>query len=355
MKFLTPPEWKITGITETATSLLVRAESLIDPLNCRHCKASPELLRNYGITTLLATDTPLRDKSVKISLTRRRYLCSVCHGTSLQPITGIAKGHRVTDRLIKLVVQRAFRTPPEVVATELGLPERLVRAAVSEEVERLEHTVSCDTPRMLNVRLANLCQQERLLLADVETRHVVSITTGTDREAAIRALSKLRKPGEVEIVTMPMSRHLWRAVRQALPWAKIIVDRFLVMSLGNDALDAVRKHVCSCSPRLKDEKALLAAAYVLRARFIDIFRTDSTIVARRRYSEWVGGLPEELGFAFRPLVRIVEAWSEEIFGYFDHHFLTDKPQIASQPSKLVQRRVNLRKNGMNRARGIVAE
>jgi len=353
MEFLTSPGWKTIGITETAAGLLVQAELLTGPLSCPHCNASPELLRHYGVITMSVKDIPLHLRPIEISLTRRRYLCSVCRGASLQPIAGVAEGQCVTDRLIRLAVQRAFHTPLEIAAAELGLSVILLSAIVSEEVTRLERTQSCDAPRFLDIRTTCLFEWERLLLTDVEARCVISITAGADQEAVARALSKLHDPGKVEIVTLPMSRHLWDAVRRILPRAKTSVDRFSVMELGNEALDAVRQRVRSCSPRPKDEKALLATAWILKARFIDVFRTDSSLEARRRYSQWSAMVPKELDFAFAPLVRTVEAWSEEIFCYFDHHFASAKPKAIGRQSRPVQRRVNLQKDGTDKTRGVV--
>lgn len=357
MEFLTFPEWKTIGVTETATGLLVLAELLTDPSDCPHCDASPKWLRYYGVTTLLVKDIPQHFRPVEISLTRRRYFCSVCRGTSLQPVAGISESQCVTDRLIRLAAQRAFRTPLEVAAAELGLSVRLLSAIVSEEVARLEHKPSCDAPRVLDIRTTCLFERARLFLIDVEARRVISITTGTDQQAAALALSKLQGLGKVEIVTLPMSRHLWDAARQILPRAKVSVDRFSVMELGNEALDAVRERVRSCSPRPKDEKALLATAWILKARFIDVFRTDSSLEARRRYSVWAATVPKELDFAFGPLVRKVEAWSEEIFCYFDHHFAPARPEVTIRPRKSLphrRRHVNSQKNSMDKPRNIVA-
>jgi transposase len=353
MEFLALPEWKITGITETDTGLLIRADLLTGPSHCRHCKTSPALLRSYGVTTMPVKDIHLRRRPVEILLDRRRYLCSVCKGTTLQPVAGVAEGHRMTDRLITVVAQRALRTPTGMVAAEFGLSESLVRAIRSEQVERLERLVSCDAPRVLSVRFAYLAKRERILLTDSETRHVISITAGVGRFSAEHALSKLRDPGRVEIVTLPMSRPIWGAVRQALPRAKVSVDRFNVMGLGNHALDAVRKRVRRRSPRRKDREVVLAAAWILRARFIDIFRTDSSLVARRRHAEWAAGVPKELSFAFGPLALTVEDWSEEIFRYFDHHFARPESEAAGLARRR-ERPADLRKSRARAAGVIVA-
>ncbi len=353
MEFRALPGWEITGVRETAAGLLVGANLMGGPSHCRRCKAPAGQLRSYGETTLAVKDIPLRRRPVKVLLNRLRYSCSACKGMTLQAAAGVAEGHRMTDRLIKTVAQRAFRTPTGMAAAEFGLSQSLVRALVSEEVERMERMASCGAPRILNVRFAYLRGRERILLSDPETRRVIGMTAGVGHESAVRALSKLRDPERVEIVTLPMSHSLWGAVRQALPRAKVSVDRFHVMGLGNDALDEVRRRVRRRSIRPKDRKALLAAAWVLRARFIDVFRTDSGLVARRRHAEWAAGLPEGLGFAFGPLAQTVEDWSDEIFRYFDHHFARPESEAAG-PARHSRRPADLRKSRAGAARVIVA-
>jgi hypothetical protein len=226
----------------------------------------------------------------------------------------------VTDRLIKQATQWALRIPVEVVAWEMGVAESLMRLIIAEEFERLERIESCEAPRMLELQVIYVGKQESLLLTDPKGQRIISITAGADDEAAIRALSKLRNAQRVEIVTLPLSPDLWYAVRQKLPMAKASIDRFRAMSLAGGVINVVRKQLRSFSLKPENEEAILATVYVLRARFIDIFRTDSSTVARRRYAEWVAELPEELWYAFGPLVQIIDTWNDRIFCYFDHHF-----------------------------------
>jgi transposase len=117
-----------------------------------------------------------------------------------------------------------------------------------------------------------------------------------------------------------MSPPLREAAKRILPRAHLIIDRFCVMNLGNQAFETARERAHLHASRPKDVKVFVAAAYFLKARFIDVFRTDSSSVARRRYAEWVAGVPEELMFAFGPVMRRVNNWGEQIFGYFDYHF-----------------------------------
>lgn len=333
MKFSALSGWNIIGTTTTAAGTLVRVELPTALLQCWHCGAPSEFLREYGETELRVKDVPYRGKPVELSLALRRYICSDCNDTSLQPMPGIDENFRATVRLVKLAAERAFSRPVSQVATGLGLPENFVRAAFSDEVERLGRLECFEAPRHLRLDVIRTNERERVVLSDVEPHRVIGITADACSITVYKTLFSLPAREHIETVTLPMSPPLREAAKRVLPRAHLIIDRFCVMRLGNQAFETAREKAYLYASRPKDVRVLEAAAYFLKARFIDVFRTDSSSVARRRYAEWVAGVPEELMFAFRPVMRRVNDWSEEIFGYFDHYF----PQ-ADDEGKAIQPR-----------------
>jgi transposase len=334
MKFSVLPEWKTIGITKTVAATVVQVDFLTKLLQCWHCGASSELLREEGKIELKVRDVPMRDKPVELSLSRRRYVCSNCNSTSLQPMPEVDEGLRATARLVELVAKRALKRPCRQVAAELGLSEYFVRAAFFKEVKRLESLECCEAPHTLTLDLIYVNGRERVLLTDAESDRVIGITADASMMTAQVTLLRLPRRERVEVVTIPMCRPFRIAASQILPRARLIVDRFEVMKLGNDAFEEVRKRAPLLSSRPEDGKVLAAAAFFLRARFIDVFRTASNCVARRRYAEWVAALPEELMFAFGPMVRTVNCWSEHIFGYFDHHFPEANPEATNHSAEV---------------------
>jgi hypothetical protein len=246
---------------------------------------------------------------------------------------GIDENLRATVRLVELAATRAFRRPFRQVAGDLGLSEKFVRAAFSQEVERLQSLACLEAPRHLTLDLIYASTRERMLLTDAESYRVIGITSDAGMLSVRQTLLNLSGRERTRIVTIPMSRLLAAAASLILPRATVVVDRFCVMNLGNHAFEQVRERVHLHSLRPKDEKVLVAAAFFLKARFIDVFRTDSSCVARRRYAEWVAELPEELMFAFGPVVRTVNHWSEHIFGYFDRYFPEANPEATDQSTE----------------------
>lgn len=334
MKFSALPGCKTVGVSKTAVATVVQVDLLTKPLQCRHCGASSESLREHGKTELRVRDVPMRGRPVEILLSRCRYFCSNCDGTSLQPMPGIDEGLHATARLVELAARRALKRPYRQVAEELGLSEYFVRAASSKEVKRLESLECREAPHALALDLIYVKGRERMILTNAESDRVIGITYDARIMTAYRTLLSLPGRERVEVITIPMCPPFRIAAIQIFPQARLIVDRFEVMKLGNNAFDEVRKraHLLSSGPG--DGKVLAAAAFILRARFIDVFRTDSSCVARRRYAEWVATLPEELMFAFGPVVRTVNCWSELIFGYFDHHFPEVNPEATNHSAEV---------------------
>jgi transposase len=338
MKFLPLPGWKVLGLKETPIGISMRVELTTEPGQCQHCSAFPESLRLNGIRLRTVKDIPVKGLPVKISLMQRRYLCTACKRTSLQPLLGVDGYYGATARLIKLAAQRAFCKPFWLIAEETDLSENVVRNAFSKEVRHLEHIESSEAPRVLGINIVCVGKRERLLLTDIEERRVINLTANTDQKASEGAILKLRNHWRIEVVTLAILPSLRLSVRRMLPQAKIIVDRFLIMSLSKDAVDKVREQLSRELDQLSDCcNSEMAAAYVLKARFMDVWRSSSSLIARHRYSEWAASVPEALIYAFGPLMQIVETWHKEIFGYFDYYFPDTNSDVVGRQIKTSRR------------------
>ena len=138
------------------------------------------------------------------------------------------------------------------------------------------------------------------------------------------------------------------AVKAVLPKATIIVDKFHVVRMANQALETVRKQLREgLSPKerrglmydrfilLKRHKELtemekvtldlwtknhpsLGIAYELKESFFELWDIDSRQKAYLKYHDWKAKIPKELQPAFEPLTKAMENWEAEIFSYFDH-------------------------------------
>jgi len=80
---------------------------------------------------------------------------------------------------------------------------------------------------------------------DADTRELLFLTEGREGDALGAFVQELRahggRPEQIELVAMDMSPAFIKGVRQHLPKARIVFDRFHIMQMAGQALDEVRK------------------------------------------------------------------------------------------------------------------
>src|SRR5690606_14513492 len=188
----------------------------------------------------------------------------------------------------------------------------------------------------------------RCVLTNIEERTLLDVLPNRSKETVVGYLSRLPNRGRIQYVTMDMWQPYKDAVKAVLPKATIIVDKFHVVRMANQALETIRKQLKEgLSPKerrglmhdrfilLKRHKELtemdkvtldlwtknhpsLGIAYELKESFFDLWDIDSRQKAYLKYHDWKAKIPKELQTAFEPLTKAMENWEAEIFSYFDH-------------------------------------
>jgi transposase len=361
---------KTIGRDPSTNSVRVWAELTTAPGRCPHCPNTLFGLKAHGTKSQTIKDAPMRGRTVEIVIKRRRYRCPVCGRTCLQPFVGVDERWGMTLRLVELVERESLTKPFNQVAQETGVAPSTVRAIFREHIARLEQSVCFETPRVLGLDGVYIRRKERLVLTDIERRRVVQIAASVKERSVAQALFSLPERRRVEVVTLDMSASLRRAVQHALPWAVIVVDRFHIQRMANQAVDRVRRRIHLGMTRydrrliMRDPRLLrkhrdqlikmgkldvveewldrlpeLRAAYDLKEAFFEIWYSSCSLAAWRRYEAWEKSVPEELRCkeAFGPLLTAVENWSDEIFNFFDHRFTNAYTESANNLIKTVQR------------------
>ena len=81
----------------------------------------------------------------------------------------------------------------------------------------------------------------RFVVTDVENKSVIDILRKRNKDVVISYLSSLKDVDKVELVAMDMWRPYKDAVNMVIPHAKIVIDKFHVVKLANEALEKIRK------------------------------------------------------------------------------------------------------------------
>lgn len=339
--------FKILNLQESENDyrFLVETKSP-SPYYCPKCGTIANLYK-HGKKNQLFFDLPMHAKRVGIYVKRQRNKCRECSGTFFENLPDMDVNRSVTNRLMDWIKEASLEKTFTSVAEEVGVDEKTVRNIFNDYVSELEAQTEFRTSKWLGLDEVHLLKNYRFVVTDVENKSVIDILRKRNKDVVISYLSKLKDIDKVELVAMDMWRPYKDAVNMVIPHAKIVIDKFHVVKLANEALEKIRKanrqNVSAKERRqlmrdryvlLKRRKdlsdfddqiklqvwtdmfPLLGQAYELKEQFFDIYEAKTVDEAYKFYQEWLSSVPKELMTYFEDLIKAMTNWEEEIFNYF---------------------------------------
>ena len=340
------PSLSVQSIDEDEHGYLVEAVSSTPPENCEKCGSQE--IRKFGSRQQLYNDTPIHGKQVTIQVSRQRYQCKSCKKIFHEPISDLSSDRLVTRRLHEYVEKGSLKRTFADISSEVGIDEKTVRNIFRDYVQRLATEVKFDTPRWMGVDEIHIIKKPRAVITNIENNTVVELLPNRKKGMILPYFQGIKDPHTIRYVAIDMWRPYRDAVREVFPHAVIVVDKFHVVKMANEAMEAVRKAVrqeLSSKQRktllhdrfvllkrlhnLTDEEylkfsgwinnfPLLGQAHTLKEGFFTIWDNTSRQGAEADYERWKADIPDDLKPYFNDLVRATENWRKEIFNYFDH-------------------------------------
>src|SRR5690625_514799 len=317
------------------------------PAHCPKCGTIPNLYK-HGKKQQLFFDLPMHAKRVGLFIKRQRYKCRECNETFFENLPDMDVNRSVTNRLLDWIQVASLEKTFTSVAYDIGIDEKTVRNIFNDYVTELEAQTDFRTPKWLGIDEVHLLKNYRCVITDVENKSVIDILRKRNKDTVISYLSKLQEIDKIELVAMDMWNPYKSAVNTVIPHAKIVIDKFHVVKLANEALEKIRKanrqNVSAKERRqlMRDRYVLLTRskdlidfddqiklqvwtqnfpllgqAYELKEQFFDIYEAESINNAYKLYQNWLSNVPKELMTYFEDLIKAMNNWEEEIFNYFD--------------------------------------
>lgn len=346
----------------------VYAEIVERPLYCPECVW--EIYR-HDLKTQLIYDIPHGHHRVGIILTRRRYKCRgpACGITFMQKCSDVDDHHRATKRLVDYIKQSAMERPCTHVSAEVGLSEKTIRNILSEYVVEVEKQHKFETPEILGIDEVHLNKQMRLVLTNIGARTIIDLRDNRSRKTVESSIYRFKNLHKIELVTIDMWRPYRDAAAGVIPHAKVIVDKFHIVKMANEAVEKGRKSLREemepeLFKRLKKDKWLmvkrrrdltefdkamlqawtddypdLCALYEAKESLFDIW--DQVLTrsqAETAYQDWKDSIPTGVRKYFSDVDRAVSNWHKEAFNYFDHRETNAFTESANNLIKSIYRR-----------------
>ena len=339
------PAYTVTALQENDHDYHVDAEVNSISSTCPHCNAGN--LLGFGRREQMVKDLPMHGKRVGLYVDTKRFKCRSCTKTFYEKLPAVDEKRLMTSRLVEWVGRQAIKRTFASIAEEVGVTEGTVRSVFSDYVNDLEKTVRFETPRWMGIDEIHLIKP-RGVISNIENNTLVELLPNRNKETVIRYLSKLEGRDRIHYVAMDMWLPYKDAVELALPQAMIVIDKFHVVKMANEAMERIRKIFReSLSPRqrrglmhdrfvllkreseLNDSEVLklsgwlnnypeLGQAYKLKEDFFKIYEARSRCEAIARYEVWEKSITHEVRDAFADLIRAWRNWQPYILNYFEH-------------------------------------
>lgn len=205
-----------------------------------------------------------------------RVDCSACGKTSLVEVPWARPGSGFTLLFEALALSLCQSLPVAQAAAQLRVaPKRLWR--------RLEHYVGEARAQdvMTGIEVVGIDetslkrgQEYVTVVHDLEAKRLLFMTPGRKHDTVVDFKAEVvahgGDPDQIKHVCMDMSAAYTKGVTEALPQAQISYDRFHVIALANEAMDAVRREEMQSQPRAvraalgMDSKAVKGMVWSMR-------------------------------------------------------------------------------------------
>ncbi len=283
------PSYRVLGVDENEHDYRISAESLDPPKECPHCH-SVHLVR-FGRRDQMVRDLPMHGKRVGLYIDTRRYRCQACAKTFYEALPDIDDKRLMTIRLTAWMGKQAIKRTFSSIADEVGCTEFTSRAVFSDYVNELERTTRFETPTWMGIDEIHLIKP-RGVITNIQNNTIVELLKNRNKDTLINYLSNLGNKENIQYVAMDMWAPYRDACLTVLPQARIVIDKFHVVKMANEAMEKVRKGLRD-RLTLKEKRGLMHDRCVLLKREHDLTDGDSLLL-----SGWLKNY-EELGLAYR--------------------------------------------------------
>lgn len=337
--------YNVTALQENDHDYHVDAVTTGNLLSCPHCNSAG--LVGFGRREQRVKDLPMHGKRVGLYVDTKRFKCRFCTKTFYERLPAVDEKRLMTSRLVEWVGKQAIKRTFASIAEEVGVTEGTVRSVFSDYVNELEKTVQFETPRWMGIDEIHLIRP-RGVISNIENNTIVELLPNRNKETLIRYLSQLDGLDRIHYVAMDMWLPYRDAVELVLPQAMIVIDKFHVVKMVNEAMERIRERFReSLAPKqrrglmhdrfvllkreseLSDSEVLklsgwlnnypeLGIAYKFKEDFFKIYDARSRQDALIRYEAWQKSVTPEVREAFSDIIRAWSNWQPYILNYFDH-------------------------------------
>ncbi|HZH02263.1 MAG TPA: ISL3 family transposase [Myxococcaceae bacterium] len=291
----------------------VEVEKVSEEEVCPRCATPSRAI--YDRRLAVVQDEPLRDKPVRLSIRKRRFSCRPCGKPFTEPVPGIRKGSRSTERY-KQSVLWACETFSDLSAVRRAYKcsAGFIYRTLYERLERRLRERQSPWPKVLGIdehffrRNPTFGFREFVsVLIDYKGRRMKEVVHGRTAVELEHALRHIPGRNNVQWVVMDMCEPFRNFARSFFPKALIVADKFHVLRLLFPAINRRRKEITGDKRTLPLRRLLLKNG------------ADLSPEMRWRLHRWLDHHPE---------LQQLYHWKEGLAGFYRIRGYAAPPELS---------------------------
>lgn len=369
--FILLPELKLTrSIKENASEGRFECDRVAaDREYCPKCAAPSS--STYDHRVVRVKDAPIRGHGVSLWIRKRRLWCKPCQKPFTEPVSGIRKGKRHTERFIRSLtwacenfsdlklVRRAYR------CSAYFLYQAYYRRLEEKVNEKLNYawpkTLGIDEHAFRRNPIHGHTEYVSMIV-DYDNRRVRELVEGKTGAALSHQLAHIPGRENVRYVALDLCDPFKNFAREFFPQAQLVADKFHVLRLLSPGLLRRRKEIAGTRADLRAKKLLLmsskrlnykrrhalreflkqhpelAELYDWKEKLHRFYRIRGYHNAAMAIRKLINNMAWSLLPEIRTLRKTLIKWKEEILGYFLNGLTNARTEGFNNKAKVVKRR-----------------
>ncbi len=201
----------------------------------------------YDKRTCLARDLSVADWRIYLEFERWRVYCPRCRAVFVERLDWLADNPRYTQRFAMRIGALCRTMTNKDVAELEGLHDSTVKKLDKIYMEKQVAKAGLPAPRVIGVDEISIRKGHdyRIIVSDLDRSRPIWVggrgRSEADLDLFFQELGE-RKARRIKLVAMDMWKPFFNSVKNNIPGARVVYDKFHIMRHLNDALDKVRRH-----------------------------------------------------------------------------------------------------------------
>lgn len=367
-RFLLLPELKLIQWTKVSLTTNYCEASKTSSLEvCPKCATPSRSV--YDTRKVKLKDQPMRGKQVILLVVKRRFYCRPCKKPFTEPLPGVRKGRRTTERYRRSILWACENfSDLKRVRKEYRCSTWFIYEAVKEHLRiSLKNKLNYPWPRTIGIDEHFVSRRRGFrefatVIIDYNNRRPRDLVLGRTSGELNYALSHIKGRENVKNVVLDLSDTYKSFAKDFFPNAELVADKFHVLRLltphlnrrrklitGDVRSNPVRRLLLTNRKRLEyfkrlaldrwlDENPDLFELYWWKERMHSFYRIRKTGHAERILTRMTDQMAASKLPEIKTLRKTLMKWRNEILNYFRTRLTNARTEGFNNVAKLIQKR-----------------